>query len=142
MTSLIRPLAILTLAAWPMLAQPVPAPRPGRIARAIHLTEVQQASIRAIREKHRPDMVARRDAVRQAQAAFRTALQDPSTPEARLRALHGQASAARFELMLAGRSMRREVRAVLTPEQRARVAARVLRRERLRHLRLSTGLLR
>ncbi|WP_243304313.1 Spy/CpxP family protein refolding chaperone [Geothrix oryzisoli] len=146
MNNLVRSFAILALAALPMLAQPGPGAHDGRhLARALNLTEAQRTSIQAIREKHRPDLLAHREAMRQARAALRTALQDPATPEARLRTLHDQASSARFDLLLAARAARQEVQSVLTPEQRARAAemratAQVRRRERMRHLRLAMGM--
>lgn len=145
MTPLFRPFAILSLAVLPMLAQPAPGPRNGRMARALNLTEAQQTNIQAIREKHRPSLVAHRDTARQAQAALRAALQDPATPEAQLRLLHGKASAARFDLLLAGRAVHQEVQAVLTPEQRARAAElrairQTHRQERRRHFRMAMGM--
>ncbi|MCE1205257.1 MAG: Spy/CpxP family protein refolding chaperone [Holophagaceae bacterium] len=111
----------LTLTALPLAAQPG-AGRPGRIAQALNLSDAQRTKIRTIREKHRPELRIRRDAARQAQAALRTALREAATPDAQLRALHDKASAARFEWMLARRTARTEVRAVLTPEQRERAA--------------------
>jgi Spy/CpxP family protein refolding chaperone len=109
------------------------------------LTDAQRVSIQGIREKHRPDLVLRRDAVRQAQAALRTALRDPATPEPQLRTLHDRASAAQFEVILARRSVRQDVQAVLTPEQRAKAVemrgvAQGKARERMRHSRMATGL--
>ncbi|WP_257306478.1 Spy/CpxP family protein refolding chaperone [Geothrix campi] len=152
MTLLFRSFAILALAALPGLAQPAPGPVPGpgpaegpRMARALNLTGAQQASIQAIRERHRPDLVVQRDTVRRAQAALRAALQDPDTSEAQLRVLHDKASSARFELLLVGRALRQEVQAVLTPEQRAKAAewratAQAHRRERVRHFRMALGM--
>lgn len=123
---------VLTLAALPLVAQPEPG-RPGRIAQALNLSDAQRTSIRSIREKHRPELLLKREAARQAQAALRTALREAATPEAQLRALHDQASAARFEMMLARRTVRQEVRAVLTPEQREKAAElRGMARERMR----------
>ncbi len=145
MKSLFRPFAILSFAVLPMLAQPAPGPREGRMAKALNLTEAQRTSIQAIREKHRPSLVAHRDTARQAQAALRAALQDPVTSEAQLRVLHDQASAARFDLLLAGRVVHQEVQAVLTPEQRARAAElratrQAHRQERRRHFRMAMGM--
>ena len=146
MSTLFRPLAILILAALPVLAQPGPGPRGGRgMAKALNLSEVQQTSIQAIHEKHRPDLLARRDAVRQAQSALHAALQDPASTEAQLRTLHEKAASARFDMLLAGRAVHQEVQAVLTPEQRAKAAewqaARQARRqERMRHLRMAMGM--
>lgn len=115
---------VLTLVAGPLAAQPeLNHPRRAEaIARALKLTEAQKTTIQGIRDKHRPDLAARRAAARQAQSALRTALQDPATPEAQLRSLHDQAAAARFEMMLVRRSVHQEVQAVLTPEQREKAA--------------------
>jgi Spy/CpxP family protein refolding chaperone len=130
---------LLSLLALPLAAQPGPdrGSRPERIARALQLTEVQKASIQGIRAKHHPDLVLRRDAVKHARIDLRTALQDAATPEARLRALYDKAAAARFDLLLAQRSVRLEVQAVLSPEQRAKAME---LREHLRHRRMDPGL--
>jgi len=114
------------------------------MARALHLTADQQAAIQAIRDKHKPELVAHRQAAREAGTALRTALRDPLMPEDRLRALHEKASSARFDLLLARRALRRDVEATLTPEQIARAAelrglVRARRRERMRHLRMAFG---
>lgn len=121
MTSLLRSALMLALGMLPLAAQPGPdrGPRMERIGQALHLTEVQKASIRSIRDKHHQDLILRRDAVRHARIDLRTALQDAATPETRLRTLYDKASAARFDMILARRSVRLEVQAVLTPEQRA-----------------------
>ena len=115
---------ILALLALPLAAQPGPdgSHRAERIGRHLELTEAQKASILAIRDKHRSDLVLRRDAVKHAQIDLRSALQDPGTPEPQLRALYDKASAARFDMILAQRSVRMEIRAILTPEQRAKAA--------------------
>lgn len=136
------PLAGLTLAAQ---GRPDHGPRAERANRILNLSEAQKTSIKTIQEKHHPDLVLRRDAARQAHAALRAALQDPATSDTQLRALHDKASAARFDLMLAQRSLHQEVQAVLTPEQRAKAAerhalARAKREERMRHLRMAAGM--
>lgn len=145
MTSLFRTFAVLTLTVLPVLAQPVPRRGEGRIGRALALTDAQKASIQAIREKHRPDLAAQREAAREAQTAFRAAIQDPATPESQLRLLHDKAASARFGMLMAGRAMRQDIQAVLTPEQRAKAAqlreeTRFRRRERLRHFRMAMGM--
>ena len=123
MNPLLRSALILLVTALPMAAQTGPGfPRAQRIAQALNLSEAQKTSIRAIREKHRPGLVSRRDAARQAHLALRTALQDANASDATLRALHDKASAARFEVLLAQRSVHHEVEAVLTPEQRLKAA--------------------
>jgi Spy/CpxP family protein refolding chaperone len=124
MKTMFRSTLILALMALPLAAQPGPDnhPRVERIGRDLQLTEAQKTSIRAIRDKHRPDLVQRRDAVQHAQIDLRSALQDPATPEPRLRSLYDRAAAARFDMILARRSVRMEVQGVLTPEQRAKAA--------------------
>jgi Spy/CpxP family protein refolding chaperone len=130
---------MLALLALPLVAQPRPdhSSRPARIAQALQLTEVQKTSIQGIRAKHRPDLILRRDAVQHARIDLRTALQDAAIPEARLRLLYDKAAAARFDLLLAQRSVRLEVLAVLSPEQRAKAAE---MREHRRHHFMNTAL--
>ncbi len=147
MTSLIRATLILALLALPLAAQAGPGrgPRAERISQALQLTEPQKVSIQAAREKHRPDLVGHRDAVRHARIDLRTALKDPATPDAQLHALYDKASSARFDLILAQRSLRREVQALLTPEQRAKATelrgqARAGMWEGMRHRRRSEGM--
>lgn len=145
MNPMLWPTLVLVLAALPLAAQPGRGLAPGQIARTLDLSEAQRSSLRSIREKHRPELQMKRDAARRARADLRAALGDLSVPEVRLRALHDQVAAAQFELRLARRSVRSEVQAVLTPEQRERAAAlqalaRERRRERLRHADLERGL--
>jgi len=137
----------LALAALPLAAQAGQPPhRQGhRMDPALNLTEPQKTRIKAIREKHQPDLLQRRQVVREAQAALKAALQDAATPEANLRSLANKASAARFDLLLARRSVRQEAQAVYTPEQRAKAAelragAQWNRRELRHHLRKATGM--
>jgi Spy/CpxP family protein refolding chaperone len=122
MKSMLRSALMLALVMIPLAAQPRPGwgCRAERMGRVLNLTDAQKASIRTIRDKYRTDLVLRRDAVKHARIDLRTALQDPTTPEARLRALYDKAANARFDAILAQRALRLEVRAVLTPEQQAR----------------------
>jgi Spy/CpxP family protein refolding chaperone len=124
MKSLLRSALIFALLALPLAAQSDPGrgPHAEGIGRALHLSEVQKASIQAIRAKHRPDLILRRDAVQHAQIDLRTALQDAAIPETRLRTLYDKTAGARFDMILAQRSVRLEVQGVLTPEQRAKAA--------------------
>ncbi len=138
----------LALAALPLAAQE-PQPRHRQVHRmdqALNLTDPQKTRIKAIREKHQSDLLQRRQVAREAQTALKAALQDATTPEANLRSLADKASAARFDLILARRSVRQEVQAVYTPEQRAKAAelravAQVNRRELRHHPRKVTGLI-
>ncbi|HJW08899.1 MAG TPA: Spy/CpxP family protein refolding chaperone [Holophagaceae bacterium] len=135
MPALLRSALILLLAAGSLAAQPgqPQGPRAERLVRALNLTEAQKTAIQGIRDKHQPEMAQRRAAARQAQEALRAALRDAAISEAQLRALHDKASAARFDMMLARRSVHQEVQAVLTPEQREKAAElRGMARERMR----------
>lgn len=147
MRTLLGSALLLALTALPMSAQAgwQRAPRAARLARMLHLTEAQKAGIQTVRAKHQPDLALRRSAFREARQALRAALQDQATPTAQLRSLYDKAASARFEMMLARRSMRQEVQALLTPEQRGRAAelagmARARRRERMHHLRQADGI--
>jgi len=144
--TLLRALVCL-LVACPLVAQPGPGPglRQQRIAQALHLTDAQKTSIKAIHDKHQASLLGRREATRQAQTALIAALREAATPEAQLRTLHDKAAAARFDMILARRSVRQEVQAVLTPEQRAKatelrdtIQARV--RERMHRLGRAGGM--
>ncbi len=133
----------LTLATLPLGAQAGPrreGPRAGRIAQALHLTDAQKASIQALRQKHQPELLRRRETVQQAQQALRSVLQDVAAPEAQLRPLFEKAAAARFDLLLARRALQKETQALLSPEQRLKAAelrgfAQGQLRERMRGLR-------
>jgi Spy/CpxP family protein refolding chaperone len=139
---------LLAVLALPLAAQPGPdghGSRRERISRALNLTEAQKTSLRTIREKHRPVLILRRDAVAHARIDLRTALQETAMPDPQLRALYDKAAAARFDLILARRAVRREVQAVLTPEQRARAAelrglARTWPQGRMRHQQPAMGM--
>ena len=147
MPALSRVPLLLALLALPLTAQTTAGrgPRAERIALSLHLTGPQKASIQDIRAKHRPDLALRREAVQRAQTGLRTALRDTATPEAQLHALCDKAASARFELMLARRSVRQDIQAILTPEQRIlaaelRGAAQERLRERRRQLRSATDM--
>lgn len=137
---------ILVLATPVLWSQPGPARGPGakHLARVLKLSEAQQASIRSIREKSRPTLAHRLEALQQTRIALRAALADAATPEAQLRTLHDKASAAQLDLMLSRRMVRSEVQALLTAEQRAKAAelrtlAQANRQQRLRRLRRALG---
>ncbi len=147
MPALSRIPLFLALLALPLTAQAAAGPgtRTERIAQSLHLTDPQKASIQSIRAKHLPDLALRREAVQRAQTGLRAALRDAATPEAQLRALYDKAASARFELMLARRSVRQDIQAILTPEQRTlaaefRGAAQERLRERRRQLRPATDM--
>lgn len=127
---------LASCAALALLAQPGPgAGRPmagkaeGRMARRgeqmaflahhLKLTEAQKARTQEIQQKNRPEIQAKQKLARETRAAFQGALQHPDSPADQLRKLHQAAADRQFEVALAQRAVRLEVRAVLTPEQRA-----------------------
>jgi Spy/CpxP family protein refolding chaperone len=89
-----------------------------RLAERLKLSEPQKAQVQAIWTRHAEGAKARRQALQEARSAFREALRDPDTPEARLRTLHQALEDRNFEQLLDRRSLRAEIRAVLSPEQR------------------------
>ncbi len=119
-----RTLLLTALTLLPLAAQ-APAPRPGhaRLAKALDLSPDQQTKLKALRASHQEAMAPKRQAAQEARAALAKALQDPKASEASLKALHTRAAEAHFQLLLAGRAHRAEVNALLTPEQREKVAA-------------------
>lgn len=119
-----RSLTIL-LIALPILAQAPPPASPADAPRAnaLGLSSEQQAQIKAIRQKHQDAFKADHEAARTQAKAFRAAMEDPKASEAQLRQAYDQMSARRFQGLLERRAMRQEVRAVLTPDQQAKVDA-------------------
>lgn len=123
---------MLCLAALPLLAQPAPGagsgmgpgagPRQERSARILGLTEPQRTAIQALQQKQRPALMARLEAAQLARQALAAALRDPEAKEAAIRTLYEKASAARYEAMMAKRTLQLEVGALLTPEQRMKAA--------------------
>ena len=111
---------------------PAPAPRPrmeeGRprmmehMARALHLTEAQKASIKDIHAKHQAALEGKRKAAGDTRRAFGEAVRKADTPAADLKKLHAAMADANLDLLLEHRAQRQEVHAVLTPEQREKAA--------------------
>jgi Spy/CpxP family protein refolding chaperone len=122
-----RSLAFLLAAALPLAAQaPAPAPGPAPQARAamtLGLTPEQQAQRKTILGKYRDGARANHEAARAQSRAFRAAMQDPKISEAQLRQAFDRMNAARFQGMLQRRTMRQELRAVLTPDQQVKADA-------------------
>ncbi|HJW07990.1 MAG TPA: Spy/CpxP family protein refolding chaperone [Holophagaceae bacterium] len=106
---------------------PDPAPKPGprmeRLARKLNLTEDQRTRIQAIRQRQRAQMQTRQPDMKARRLALRDALKDPKTSEAELRRRFDAVNDLRFQMLLAGRQTRQEIRSVLTPEQQAQADA-------------------
>lgn len=126
MTSPLLPTLLLALT-LPLAAQ-APQPEAGRghqaprRAQLLNLSPAQQSSIQAIREKQRPELLLRREALRSTQLALGKALRDSAATPAQLRPLYDQAASARFDLLMARRATHQAVLAQLSPEQREQAA--------------------
>jgi len=142
--SLTTPLTVMALTFGlgflPATGHECPCPDPGpraeklddRFATALHLTEAQKASIKELRARHKDGLEARRKAMETAWTAFREAERKPETKPEELKALHRTASDLAFDLKLEHKALRKEVGALLTPEQREK-AAYLLGRMEARH---------
>ena len=129
----------LGAAALPGLAQPAPMPgaKPpmadgaegrghGRMlammARKLQLTPDQKAKCKAIIDQHKDSLKSRGQAIREARKASKEAWEkDDSTP-ASLKAMAVSLANLKVEQKLEFRAMRKELSAVLTPDQRVKAA--------------------
>lgn len=91
----------------------------GRGLMGLHLTEAQQAQVKAIHERHQAAFKAKGEVAGAAHKALREAMANPATDTKTLQALHEKASAAQFDLMLEHRAARQEILPILTAEQKA-----------------------
>ena len=122
----------LGLGLQPAAAQGCPCPGPdrgpraeameSRMAAALRLTDAQKASIKELRAKRKPGLEAKHKALKAAWTAFKEAEGKPETRPEELKALHRTASDLSFDLKLERRAMRKEIGALLTPEQREKAA--------------------
>ena len=104
---------------------PGPAARGGRpegppMLRFLALTGEQQKAVKAVLDRHRPALMARRKALADQDAALGASQEDPASSQAQLRALLAADSAARVDLVLEQRAVFLEIHALLTPEQQAK----------------------
>lgn len=109
----------------PKAAEPAQAHRAERmekLAKHLHLSPEQRAAIKGLHDKHKEDLRARHAAVKASRRAFVQALMNPDTPEERIKQLHQALSDKQLDALLARRSLRQEVRKVLTPAQREQAA--------------------
>lgn len=102
--------------------RPAPAPQPRAHHPHLGLEQGQKDRLKAIREQHRTAIRTKREAAGEARRSLTQAMRNPATPQADLKRLFDQAAERRFDLMMEMRSLRAEIREVLTPEQRERAA--------------------
>ncbi len=118
---------VLGLGLVPLAAQSVNAPNANprqtrvveRMATYLKLSESQKVQIQAIQARHADTVKPLIQAAVEAHKAFREVLRNPDATAAQLKPLYQAQSDKDFELMLERRAMHNEIRAVLTPEQRA-----------------------
>ena len=118
---------VLGLGLVPLAAQSYSDPGAGsrqgrmmnRMADFLKLTGDQKAQIQAIQARHSESVKSKIQAAIEAHKAFRNAVRNPEATPAQLKPLYQAQSDMDFELMLDRRAMHNEIRAILTPEQRA-----------------------
>lgn len=113
----------------------------GPMAARLKLTDTQKASLKEITGKHKPALMAKGRAAKDARRAFFEAAQKPETSADTLRTLHRAMSDQGLEFLLERRAMRQEIRAVLTPDQREQAARMEGMKEGMRMARGSGGMM-
>lgn len=89
---------------------------------ALGLSETQQKGLQAIAEKHRPAQQAAEKSAMDKERVLHEALRDPASTEGALKSLHAAAGEARWQVLLAHRSVMQESQGLLTLEQKAKQA--------------------
>lgn len=89
------------------------------LAYHLKLTDAQRAQIKAIHERHQGAVKVKQGEARAARETLRKAAARLEAGGAELKPMHQAAADRQFEVMMERRALRREVRAVFTPEQRA-----------------------
>ncbi len=96
-----------------------PGAQCGPMAGLPNLTETQQASSKAINERHQASLEAKHKVASEAREEMGKAMHDPAVSDTKLKELNTKASDAMLAVMLERRAMMREFEAILTPEQKA-----------------------
>jgi Spy/CpxP family protein refolding chaperone len=94
----------------------------GPMARFLNLTEAQQATSKAIAERHKASLDAKLRVANAARDEMRKAMDDPAVSDAKVKELHAKVSDAMSAVMLERRAMMLEMEAILTPDQKAAMA--------------------
>ncbi len=101
-----------------------------RFAEALGLTSDQRAQVRAIFEKHRPELLPLRKEFAAEKRVLRDMIQAGPADDAAIRAQVAKLAATGADLAVRRARVSREVRAVLTPEQAGKLKAWREERER------------
>ncbi len=91
----------------------------GPMGRVLNLTEAQQASMKAVSDRHQAALTPKLAQVNEARTALRTSMPNPSTTDTQLKALQAKVSDAQLAVMLERRVMMQEFETILTPDQKA-----------------------
>jgi len=131
---LIRIALILGVAGMPAFAQQAHAPWSGlprrardaarseAVARRLKLSDAQRNAIQALRSRYSEKLkLGRRDFL-EARGAFRLVVRDPQAKIEELRSLHQTMAERRFEMLRIRRTMKEEMRTLLSPEPREEAA--------------------
>ncbi len=121
---------ILTAFALPTLVATLPGAPAGILAQRLGLDDTQRASAKRILETHKPALLARQDAWREARRALVDGCLDPALGEEQLALLHSRSSAAALEFAREVHRVVRELGPVLTADQKSRAQS-LLREARL-----------
>ena len=119
--------------------------RAGFMAKQLNLSADQKAAMKAIGQKHKDEIKAKHQAQRDARKTFQALMADPNAKTADIQAAHQVLRQRSLDTALAGRSLRAEMRAVLTPEQQVqadklREEFKAKQQERMMHLSKGLGL--
>lgn len=161
MNTILKLLTPFGLAAG-LLAQAPPAPEPpppgilhaiagrglargGMFAKQLNLTEDQKSAMKAIGQKHKDEMKAKHQALREARQAFQSVMANPASKDTDIQTAYQSLSQRGLDTALAAHALRAELRAVLTPDQQAKADQlrqdwKAKREERMMHLRKGFGL--
>lgn len=120
--NIMQPL-IFTAFALPTLVATVPGAPAGILAQRLGLDATQKAAVQRVLEAHKPALVARNDAWREARRALVDGCLDARLSDEQVAQLHARSSAAALELAQEVHRLVRDLGPILTVEQRTKVQA-------------------
>jgi Spy/CpxP family protein refolding chaperone len=121
-------LALSVFALIPLLGYGQPQDQPGRFERFLDLTPDQKAKLEELRKSAGEERQVHFDKMRKLREDMREAMKNPEANEAKINGLIDEMSGLRAERMKRGLARTREMRKILTPEQREKLAKRRGRR--------------
>lgn len=109
---------ILTAFALPALVATVPGAPAGILAQRLGLDAAQRAAVQRVLEAHKPALVARGEAWRDARRALVDGCLDPRLSEEQIAQLHARSSEAALEMAQEAHRVVRDLGPILSPEQK------------------------